>query len=636
MKTASISTKWIVEVYPFKNSVPSPDDFLEGVSNKFAVTGSRGSNEFIKKLESKGLIPPGAVIENLGVTSVSINRSKSSPSGQATIITIGPLASSLVVGSWVVISTASRKSGKSKYLMRFIGQIQSLDITYGVEESGLQTTLTQIIVREWSYGLTVPVKYDAISIQAGIIGAAQFVQNVSLKAISGGGNRDNAATQLQNLMAQSYDPYQVSELVLKLIGAVNSDDITNKVDLGADNQFKFPGVAMQMPSVPRGILQRLGLEVQNPKSPFSTGFVKVMSGVQSEPVYSKDNWDGIWKSSSLDAFKNILEEGYKKINIRPSISGLGALLQNGTPAWDILSRFSENALNECFTDIWYEEGEEGDIVGKPVIVIRDKPFLLKSLKEKPAPELASRFGSVPDLSGWTLYDDLPRLYLPSEQIASFRVGVTSMNSPNYINVEYESASAADRITAAKSSLAGVARLGNEMERFGAHIGTARTIYMGLSSPRDNNPNSQNAKNVNSNYYEEYFGVIKGLFAMWHAYNYRMGNGQITLKDDNIPVSLGTNIQFEIGAFTLCAHVDSVSYTYQIGSDGLETSVCIVSFSRMVRVDTATNDLVLLNPEDFGNLTHSKSASPSILPNVNGGKLPGIAGNFSIPKFPGLS
>lgn len=633
MKTASLSTKWIVEVYPFDNPVPSSGDFLYApakTNSSFAVTGSKGSSEYISALKEKGLIPDDAEIQNLGVVGVSINRSKSSPAGEATISTVGPMASSLVVGSWVVISTASRKNNKTKYLMRFIGQIQSLDVTYGVEESGLQTTMAQISVREWSYGLTVPVKYDILSIQAGVLGGNQVNQNLANKIIGGSTDQANVSTQLQDLMLQSYDPYQVSELVLKLIGAINSEDIVNKVDLGSNNQLQFPQQALQMPSVPKEVLARLGLKVTNPRSPFSSGFVKVMSGVQNKPVYSRSDWNGIWKSTNLDDFKDILQDGYSKIKVRPSIPGLGTLLQNGTPAWTILNDFAENTLNECFTDIWYEDNGNGDIVGKPVIVVRDKPFLMKSLRENPPPALSGQFGTTPDLSGWTLYDDLPRLIIPSEQVVSMRLGNTIVNSPNYIRVEYDSPSQSDRMTGAKSALSGIVRLSSEMERFGGIDGTAHTIYMGLSNPKEINPSV--AQNVSPNFFEEYFGIIKSLFTLWHSYNYRMANGQITLKDDNIPVSIGNNIQFEIGKFTLCAHVDSVSYTYQIQSDGLETSVCIISYSRLVRVEE-NGDLSLMNPSDFGNLTHSNPAPASILPNVNGGL--SVAGN-SLSDFTGLS
>lgn len=612
MKTASISTKWIVEVYPFDSEDPASSDFLPSQKPKISVTGSKGSSPFIQNLKKKELIPEDAEVNNLGITNIAISRSKGSPDGECTLTAIGPLHPSLIGGSWVVVSTASVTNGKPKYIMRFIGQIKSVDVTYSVEASALQTTMSQISVREWSYGLRVPVRYDILSLQAAQ--SQQFLnQNVALRASNLAQGQKNISTALDEVMLQSFDPFQVAELVLKLVGAVNSDDIEQKVENVNGDFIKFPKLAIQMPSIPTAILQRLGLKIKDPKSPFSSGFVKVLSGIQSEKVENDGTWNGIWKDTSIDEYKEVLEEGYKKLSVRPKIPGIGTLLQSGASAWDILNQFTENTLNESYTDMLYEEDETGDIVGKPVLVVRDKPFLLKTLKDNPPIELANQFsGGQPDLNGWTLYDDIPRLFIPNEQIAGFRLNNNIVNSYNYIRVDYQTPAMSDNLTFAKSALAGVCRLGKQMERFGGNEGFAKTIYMGVSNLRDENPNAQSAPNITVNYFEQYFGIIKGLFTLWHAYDYRMAKGQMTIKDDNIPVSVGTNITFDIGNYKLCAHVDSINYTYQIEQDGLEQSVGVIQFSRLVRV-MPDGSLQLLLPSEFGNLRYSKPAPKALLP-----------------------
>ena len=609
MSTRSISTKWVIEVYPFDSSVPTSSDFSTPKSllgKAGSIVGSKSAEGAVGKLLDRGTLSSSNNIRNFGVVSVQFSRSKQAPDSNCEIKMVGPLPPDMIPGSWVVISTVSKPlGGETKFLTRFFGQIFAIEPNFESRDDGLLTTTSTIRVREWSYALKVPVKYDILALESQV--SAQSFQALAasklLKSVDGA----NPSKDLVTLLSKAFDPYELGHLVLQMIGAINEGDIIPSAKSGP--AIKLPGLAVTMPSMPPAILSRIGIPDANPKNPFSSGLVKVITGVLPESVYNRGDWNGIWINTNLDQFAQKMKKGYDNLTIRPKVIGLGTLLQAGSPAWDILTRQTENSLNECFTDIWFEKDGNGVYSGKPVLVIRDKPYLLKSLRDNPPPEISTQLGGTPDLSKFSLYDDVPRINIPTDQIISVRLNNNCVNSPNYIRAQYDIAGLGDRFQDAKAALAGIVKLQNEMERFGGNYEVVRTSFFGQNLQRDSNT-AQLTPNVTTDFFTDYFGVLRGLFTLWHSYDYRMANGVMMLKDDNIPISVGLNVQFKLGEYDLVAHVESVQYQYSIDESGLESTNCYITFSRLVKVEE-DNSLGFIPPEHFGSVPFQKPVKGSV-------------------------
>lgn len=601
MKTASISTKWVVEVYPFDAAIPTNQDFNPiptSLKKKIPVLASKTAKAIPQLAKTIGLQEAAIDLAGYGVTAVAINRSKSSPDGECNITVVGPLPKDMNPGSWVIVSTISKdQNGQPKYLMRFIGQIFAIDVNYSIDESGLRSTSSQVKVREWSYAYRVPVRYDIISLESSSLSANAFESTVGSKILSGPKSQaSNAYQDLNQLLSAAFDPYTFAHVMLQMIGAINQNDILPEA---VKKQVqKLPDLAVTMPSIPQAVLERLGIQNADPQNPFASGFVKVVTGLLQSGTYNKQPWDGIWKSPSIDDIANKMKTAAQNMKDKPFVSGLGALLQQGVPAWDILNNLCENTINEVFTDMWYEPGQNGTIVGRPVLVVRDKPFLIKTLRDNPPKQLKKA-----ELGEHTLYDNIPRVFIPSEQIRNFRINNNVINSPNYIRASY-SPIVGDRLADAKAALAGVVKLDPEMRRFGGNFEEFTVRYNGMNYDRDTSsfkltPNSGPEALV------DYFERMKNLFTLWHAYDYRMANGILILKDDNIAISLGMNVQFQIGNYTLVGHVEQVEYSYNILQNGLEETSTMVSIRRICKVEAKDGSIGFIDPGDFGNLYYAQ-------------------------------
>jgi hypothetical protein len=660
-KTRAINVKWVIEIYPFESSVPQPGDF-SGATAPAVIIGSDGAQQsvinLIHELQNSGQISPDQTISARGLKSVNINRNKAVPDGTCTFQMVGQLPKNIYSGVWAIVTSVSyAETGWEKRVIRFIGQVQSIESGYIVDSRGLFSSVHSIPLREWSTVLRAPVRYDIMSIQQALI--QQGLPGAAAVAALGG-----ASTQeIQEMVKNSYNPFEMAQLILKLVGAISQADMWSKVLATGDVQF--PELAVTAPNVPPGVLARLGVlnsssptsnnapppgidvpafdaETQVPGStsapaagpaapdylsnnnanPFQSGFVNVISGVQSDiSIYNDGTWDGIFKDITVDNYKQQLKSNFESIRTkRPSAMGIGALMQPGFSAWDLLTSHCDPAIYEVFTDMLYEETEQGNIVAKPALIVRDKPYLLKKLILEGG-KLVDR-----DLEGWTLYDALPRFKIPEECITTFRIGNTFLNSPNYIRVNYHAHGMDDKLAKAASMLAGLIRLEPEMRRFGGKEFFLETQFLGrdFSEPQTNEAGGNTAQP----FYETWFQQLKGIAEGWHSYDYRMGNGVLHLKDDNFPISIGFNVQFNIGKYTLVGHVDSIGIQFAMDESGLEVTNTQVNLSRIVRV-SAGNMLDYIPLEDFGSLPFSTPPAETTGP---GTAVPQEPINLGVPTF----
>jgi len=606
-----------VELFPFPDKYPGVKDFgkitvpVTLLANAADVESFQKeiANQTVKLADNK---QEDTVIVAGGLTGLRIQRRKNSPDSQCTFQITGRVPRDAFPGTWGIVTSINvDKDGQERRLIRFIGQIYSMDPQYAVSGTGVLQTRTSLMMRSWSAALEAPVRYDVFA----VINA--LPQNAAMAAIGnitqsfGAAGTKVSAAELQKVAGQSFNPFELAHLILKLIGAINTNDTLNGIkSLGA---LGLPEVAMTMPSVPQSLLQRLGLTSVDSENAFSTGFIDVITGVQQGGAYNDGSWNGVFGGGTtfippspfgsisgvtppaanltIEAFKALFLSDVKD---RPITLGLGALMSTGASAWQLITTHCDPALNEFFTDILYQPGKsDASIVAKPVVFVRDKPFLMKKLKS-----------SIKDvnLDTWTIYDDLPRVRIDNVYITNLKLSNTFINSPNFIRVNFQPQVLEANTARNLSQIYGTNRLLPEMRRFG---GSELFVETNFLSRDVINGKALDVK------FDEWFKKIKHVVTSWHAYNYRMATGVLVMRDDNIPITLGFNLQFTIGKFELVGHVESVDVSFVVHEDGRHETVTQVQLSRVV--NEIDGQLDFIAPDAFANLIEAEpAASPPVV------------------------
>lgn len=595
-QTVSSRVRWAIEVYGFQDKYPSKNDFAATVPEIIApgiISGGPtlilGAKDTVRLLSDSILKSSGVQIDSQvekGLTGIRVPRSKNDPASECTFTIQGNPPTDIFPGAWVVVTSTSVEQSKPKTLIRFIGQIFDMLPNYTVTPSRTLTLQTVFRVREWSAALTMPIRIDMLSVlktfDQGIGSDLAVVQSITKDKI----NYNN----LLKLTSQAVNPYEMTQLVLTLCGAINSDDSVNKISgLGLAG---YPETALTMPSIPPKLLQRLGLPDTDSKNPFSTGFVKVLSGIQTDSIENDGTWDGIFggQSQSLSDWADSFEPNPDG---RPTAPGLTSILQTGVSAWEMITTFTDPAVNEVYTDMAYEQAD-GFVKAQPILVMRDKPFLMNSVRD----QLAKTTPSA-KLDAWTSYDDLPRISLDARYIAGFRIGNTFINSKNVFRVNYFNQSGLLNIPKIPAQLAGAQYMEAERRRFGGQEFYAETSYNGAGTKPGTEAIDLTA----------WYSTLRLVFTGWHAYNYKMGYGTITLKDSNQPISVGLNVQIAMFGRNLVGHVEQANTAVQIMENGTETTVTELTLTRIVQDDGDGMDF--LDPDDFARLNLPPETSDDI-------------------------
>ena len=610
--TVDSGLRWYLEIYPWDTEFPE---------------------KIVWSLGLMSLREPEVVSE--GVRYINITRAKNNINGQCTVGIVGPVNPLLTPGTWVVVtSVESRSSEKTanekaedtyplksqkvsefykniapvaQILPRFIGQISSIDVTYSKTDSGTLATVTALTIREWSSLLDIPVRYDTYSI----------VKSLSQEAIDSGALVQASGVSPQKyheIMSKIFNPFELAHVILTLVGAINSNDSISKVTEICGNTG-LPNVSVKMPHVPPSLLARLGMNTVDSHNPFSTGFLTVITGTLAHPNSKfTHKWNGVFDNiRDLSKMYDMNPPG------RPVASNMVSLLTNGDSVWALLTKYCDPSLNEFVTDIIYEERTDvlnPSIVARPVLFVRDKPFALKTLS-----------GSL--THPWTKYDNLPRIKIQSAYITSFTIGNTIINSPNFIRPNFTSELIDTNTIKPAAEVYGTIRLEPEINRFGGNEFFIDTNFVSQewtgqgsnkvkgatnTTPPAVNSASSNPLSAISDFVDRSKGVlgwfkdIARVAQIWHSYDYRMATGVLKIKDHNVPITVGFNVEFKIGKRLLVGHVESVGIEYEQQSGGLKTTNTVLRLSKIVQVNTSVkgfsisgDTLELLTPSEIGSL-----------------------------------
>lgn len=558
---------------------------------------------------------------NKGVVSIGISRSKASVQNTANIQVVGDLNPAYTIGNWIIIKSKVGKFDSTKKhkkfnsvsplaegVVRFIGQITTIESSYSVAGNGLLTKRATIHIREWSSVLNIPVRLDAYAFSNEFFKTASAQGRLGLMqgALKNNGNE----ISIEDLAQDVFDPFTSASLVLAIVGGLNTDKISG-VDL-QDSLGKYKGLinlstlTSRMPTLPQELLDYLELPSSTrAEQAFSTGFVNTLVGVskpnnnQKKEALEKYGQEQLDSGSFSGYFTNYdkLKNLFKNYIDRPVSSNFLASLGKGTSAWSLIQQQLDLTTNEAFTDIWYFKTDSGAVTSVPMIVLRDKPFALKSLLENPENKIKA--------TNWTSFDDVPRVFIGDEFIQSLSTNSSFFNSPNYIEPQFQSGEIGSVRGDSPQGLyaKAVHRIIDNpaIDRFGTIEHYWDTIY---SSPTAKKGEKNEIVSV------DWFDDAKKLMYYWHTLNYRFGNANLTIKDNDLRVMVGCNVSFPMGKNVLCGQVEAISWNFGIDMSGAASTTTNIKLSYLCRVKS-DGSLGLIGPQGFTNLMDKDLTSPSV-------------------------
>lgn len=570
--TIDSATRWRLVVHKFKKDFPVSE-----------------------KEESEGRY----IVEN-GISSLSIDSSKSDPNAPCTITVTGDIPSCFFIGNWVIVKSkkGSFISGKDhkEGITRFIGQITDVVIDYQKDAVGTFRRQAMVTMRPWSTMLQVPIRYDLASAAREYDTAtANVIGHVASKIDKNG----STINKLHTLAEKIFNPWEYAALVLKFIGALNKSTEGNLISTlpgfaaAAELVKSFPDVAVKMPYIPHSILEDVGAANSTSDDAFTTGsgFVEQLFGVVKYGVSHRETcvalkipnaFDGVWQGRKIS-------DSYEATNDRPIITNIGAEFSQGGKAWELLTQKLDPSCEAYCTLVYTGQGKE--IIGKPAIVIRDKPFALRTMWE-------AINGSSPFVSKWTKFDDLPRVGINSALIKRVKLHSTLMNSPNYVLPQIIDSNIRDSGVKSLALQFGRIRLGKEMGRFGGIEDFYFSTFGVLSKETTQ---SDGADNVNI----KWFTDVANMNYLWKCIDYRFLRGTMQIFDNNTLIVVGDNITFTLGKNNLCAHVEAVSWQHSISPNGMKSTSCNIEISHVCKVDTEGR-LGLLGPTAFNDIFESEA------------------------------
>lgn len=568
------NVSWLIELFSFENQDPFFDsegtDSLTGVVELIATDAAKIVDSADK---------PGSDVLKKGVVGISFSRSKQSPNGDCSLTFVGPLPRSVVVGTWVVVSTTIGNS-KGTPTPRFFGQIYAVESSYMTAPSGLLTVRHDVRIREWSSSFTTLVQFSPTSIENAFKKDASGVLATLSTVGVASGNEHLSSAKIHEIMSASLNPYKMGQAILVIVGAISALDLSPDVD--AIKLTKYSEVSTTMPSIPRVVLDRFGIDQSvSPSQPFAPvtlgkrGLVDVVTGNQTEAFKNDGSWDGVFDKDGVAAYKALFDPNAPG---KPGTSSMFTLTQCKFSVWDLLNRFLEPVVNETFTDFYYERLGDGSIAVRPVVVVRDKPFLMDELKDK-VESIGYKLASK-----WTRYEDVPRVRVGAENIIGLKIHNTFINSPNYIIPDLTADFLKKDHTRNLAIATGVLDIKRFQRRWGGQADNATLSYL-----------TDNGVAI-----EEYYQGTAALLAAWHSFGYRMGTGTLIVKPGNLAISLGMNVQFNMGGdVDFVGHVESISGHMSIDENGTATSMLQIGLQRIVKV--VEDGLATLDLSDFSHL-----------------------------------
>lgn len=547
VNTISEDVRWTVTIYPWESDYPSHD------------TAKMFNDASPVELKD-------------GILSLQLHRSKDNPYGVCDFNFFGPIPTGLFIGNWVLVRSFNGMNPHDSGVVRFFGQIYNLKTSYQVNPStGGLSQYTMVTIREWSFLYSVPVRYDSYAF-------LNTIQDPNIKFVAQAktlAKEDSKNIRFEELGKINTDPFQFCAMVLAWIGAlsktglktIESGDSYSKNFVGASlGDVKLPDVALLMPKIPQKLLKDLGVtDAEELKNPFRGDFVKQVFGVLDKPIAEFDQDSGVFKG-------DVIQKSYTQAKKRPAYPNIMSIFVNGESAWQLLTQNCDPFINEVFTDLYYYKGADGKVITRPLVMFRDKPFLLDGVKYN---ETFS--------ANWSAYDMLPRTTIKGEQIERLDIDHTFTDSPNYFRVQY----VADGILQSdqervRADINSTIRLPAEMLRYGGQTSYIQTPFM----------------STDGGFLPDWYKDLSTLHSYWEGLRYMTPKAQLVIRDTNTCYTVGMNVRFPLGGNVFVGHLMGFSITYSRNSEGTHRTTTVLNLDRLVVEDPSDKDKLAYLPEEL--------------------------------------
>lgn len=477
------------------------------------------------------------------------------------------------LGDWLVIKTSSSTAiTEDNYaeagIVRFIGQISSISSRHFADSEGNLRVTSQIVVREWSHALNMPVKYDQLT---AIINSKEFTQTQSLAAKSSS-SAEELTRKVNDYLEGRYNAFQAAEIILDIAGAISRS-------VAPDNTVQRFEVSHRLPSFPKNLLEDNLVAFQPSSktseaswvSPWDTGVVATAIGVQAS--------ESVRDVSSFSSIKDYIDFLKLEKLSRPGKAFDRASLNSGYTVVNAVSKSTgENPLYEIYTDLIFTKDQESNIwKATPALVIRDKPISFKKLWSSPN---ADKSG---DEFKWTYIDFIPRTVIDAASVISIGLNQDFSSVYNFLRFDF-----APKVY--KSATANVEALLNGVKldiasqyRFGTQeFGHVVEDYIGVEDL------SKSTENFAQNWFRAQ--VLRAL--NFFSYTILFPSANIHIKDIDYPISVGNCISIKLPTgVTVVGEVEKINCQYKVEGDGKKVNNTYLEVSKLSMVDPADNLLM---------------------------------------------
>lgn len=598
----------------------------ENISNSVALVVYPWNEAYALQQRREGILqidlstrPPVSITQGLTYTGFSRNKKV----GSMEIVYSGYVDKSVIrVGNWVVYKTSSNgvivdplKQG----IVRFIGQIYKVDTSYTHDKSaGHRRRAIKISVREWSHLLFCPVRFDPYAVAGQSF--SSVVQTVDSTAALSAPSKPwlpnylnqqqltNAPLDLKpeqihksEIPVQSHEskvdtprdviqdinmlfvkyrqPFAYVTSILSLVSnmnnatdsvlsVINQQDVKEVTEAMKDH---FKTVA-KMPAIPTQLVKdhiytSSDPTSYDPVSPFSTGFIWYLSGVQKWDQNSSiyDSATGLYKLQDYRN-KNMADLVYKPSEaFRPGALIDPSMITSGMSVIDAINSICESTAYDFYTDLIYVN-DGGVIKAAPILVVRDIPFSIKEYRRIFPKTTSDRFK-------WTMYDSLPQLTIRPSSITDITTSTDMLASSNYFRVVPNTMGVMVGATQSFATFNGTAVIPSVQYRFGGKEMVATTFSSSIMPEAEGNlPQIEN----------DWFRELRDRLVEWHSNAHLWMSATISVKDSDYLYSVGSNIRIPLGNNKpiLVGHIEGVDYRVRIDDAGLIQNQVILTITRL--------------------------------------------------------
>lgn len=559
---------------------------------------------------------------NKGLTYVSFSRTKNV--GNVLNLTYMGYFADVQVGDWVVLKTTSKGTFAlseqesdspdfylSKGIVRFIGQIFNITSQYNTDTDGILRKSYNVLVREWSHCLNIPVRY---SDELSVLSQKETTQIESVKKIL---EKSKQTTDKEKQFVQKFidsnwkkyistnlSSFEIIENILTMIG------IRSK--FSAEKEFNYYLTTSVLPIIPSAIyedhIQQYEDEKYEEQFPFNTGFIYQMIGPQK--------WNGVNLNNNLFN-PNEIDSIVDREAIRPPAFVSPSIYSEGIVFTDITSKILDTGGEyETYSDILYFDNG-GELTCKPVLVVRDKPISFKSIA---ASSDNKQYTSKDRNFGFTYKDDIPRITLPLANIISFSVSYSIQNSYNYIQFTPIPKILKEQPNMHYALKNGRYKDHQSQRRFGGQEYVAScSEFLGNvnKNPSESEKppkitESKNKKQTNkkegtaTKASKDNIPTTDWLFALTQKYKhylpakFAMPNCTVQLIDNDFPLSVGLMVRIEFGENrpTICGQIEEISYTTNINGEGKIANQTYIKLSDLLMENPTDPKILNIIPKEF--------------------------------------